>query len=524
MIFRENMKLIPKKETHQNGEHDLEIQPIQSSPIPVDTFNGRIHVEWDPEASVTPNGQMPFFTEFLKTAGLFDSWVSDCPLNLSSNNASSVRDILGTVFLSILSGHTRYAHITTLRSDRVNPPMLGMKKVVSEDTARRAIKKFDEKAGCEWLERHLKKSYLSLLSIPWIMDIDATVKTLYGNQEGAEVGYNPKKPGRPSHTYHTYHIANIRMILDVEVESGKHGAACYSAPKLWQLLDELPKEAWPAFIRGDASYGNETIMQASESRELKYLFKLKCTTNVKRLIAKMVKERDWDPVGQGWEGVESELRLSGWSLSRHVVLLRKKMSSKRMLANKKSKKQQQLELFFDNTGKDVSDYEYQVLVTNLSASVSTIAQHYRDRADCENNFDELKNQWGWCGYTTKDLKRCRLMSKITALIYNWWNIFTRLANPNAHLEAITSRPLLLNAVGKQTSHAGQTKLTITSTHSKAKKVSLILSRISKFFNILKGLAEQLTAEERFLEILMTAFRKFLPKNRLGQYSLILDTG
>jgi hypothetical protein len=31
---------------------------------------------------------------------------------------------------------------------------------------------------------------------------------------------------------------------------------------------------------------------------------------------------------------------------------------------------------------------------------------YRDRGDAENVFDELKNQWGWGGFTTQDLKRC----------------------------------------------------------------------------------------------------------------------
>jgi hypothetical protein len=35
-----------------------------------------------------------------------------------------------------------------------------------------------------------------------------------------------------------------------------------------------------------------------------------------------------------------------------------------------------------------------VLVTSLKDEVRTIAQHYRDRGDSENNFDELKNQWG----------------------------------------------------------------------------------------------------------------------------------
>ena len=32
---------------------------------------------------------------------------------------------------------------------------------------------------------------------PWIMDLDSTVVTVYGKQEGAAVGYNPSKPGRP---------------------------------------------------------------------------------------------------------------------------------------------------------------------------------------------------------------------------------------------------------------------------------------------------------------------------------------
>ena len=44
-----------------------------------DTFAGRIHVEWDATAPVTPFGQLPIFIDYLKQAGLFDAWVADCP-------------------------------------------------------------------------------------------------------------------------------------------------------------------------------------------------------------------------------------------------------------------------------------------------------------------------------------------------------------------------------------------------------------------------------------------------------------
>ena len=46
-----------------------------------------------------------------------------------------------------------------------------------------------------------------------------------------------------------------------------------------------------------------------------------------------------------------------------------------------------------------------VLVTSLQYEVRTVAQLYRDRGHSENNFDELKNQWGWAGFNTQDQKR-----------------------------------------------------------------------------------------------------------------------
>jgi hypothetical protein len=398
-----------EKIIHHNGEHKMKEESAISKPILLDTFSGLVHVEWDSQVAVSTIGQMPFFTEFLKTSGVFDNWINDCPLSYFSNNASKKRDILGTLLLSVLSGYTRYAHISALRNDGVNPPMLGMGKVVSEDTARRAVKRIKPSAGIAWLEKHLSKSYKPLLETPWIMDVDSTIKTLYGKQEGAKVGYNPTKPERPSHTYHTYLIANIRMILDVEVEDGKSGAGYYSAPKLWQFIDALPSKSRPAFIRGDASYGNETIIKEAEARELKYLFKLRCTPTVKQLITQMMETPGWKPAGKGWEGNNSELQLSSWAMPRRVVLLRKRVLKSKIVVTKKTKNPQQLNIFFLEATANSTPYEYQTLVTNLEDSIATIAQHYRDRADCENNFDELKNQWGWCGYTTKDLKNnpCR---------------------------------------------------------------------------------------------------------------------
>ena len=105
----------------------------------LDTYGGKVHLRWDAGAAVTAYGQMPYFIEFLKTAGLFDGWVAACPLDYRSPNAPAVRDVLGALLLSLLAGHRRYAHISSIRGDGVNPELLGMSKVVSEDSARRAF-------------------------------------------------------------------------------------------------------------------------------------------------------------------------------------------------------------------------------------------------------------------------------------------------------------------------------------------------------------------------------------------------
>jgi hypothetical protein len=85
--------------------HPLGEQPeVEAWSAVADTFAGRIHIEWDTTAPVTPLGQLPFFIEYLKQGGLFDGWVADCPLLFTSPNAPRKRDILGTLLLSVLAG------------------------------------------------------------------------------------------------------------------------------------------------------------------------------------------------------------------------------------------------------------------------------------------------------------------------------------------------------------------------------------------------------------------------------------
>ena len=101
------------------------------------------------------------------------------------------------------------------------------------------------------------------------------------------------------------------------------------------------------------------------------------------------------------------------------------------------------------------------------------------------------------------------MARHIALIYNWWSMFVRLAIPRRHAEAITSRPLLLTAVGKQTQHQGQTKLTLTSTHAKTGQIQRALRVLRNFFADCRATAEQLGWAALWRKMLSRIFMAFL---------------
>ncbi len=477
-------------------------------PLAVDTFGGRVHVEWDPEAAVTPLGQLAFFVDFLKQGGLFDPLVSDCPLELTSPNAPAKRDVVGTLVLSILAGHRRYAHITCLRSDGVSPGLLGMKKIVSEDAVRRHLSKIDESRGIAWLQGHLDYVVRPLLREPWILDVDTTIKPLYGHQEGAVVSYNPKKPGRPSHAYHSYMMAGPRLVLDVAVEPGNAHTSKHASPSLWALLARLGREHWPKLLRGDAGWSSEANMSRAEREGLPYLFRLRMTAKVKRLAAELTGEGAWVDAGKGWGAREAELRLSGWSRQRRVVVLRRRLKEPlAVLAGEGADGQFLLGFAEVTAGGEL--YEYAVLVTSLAADLEILGQLYRDRGDAENHFDEIKNHWGWGGFTTQDLARCRLLARAVALVYDWWSLYARLIDPEHHTEAITSRPLLLHAVARQVRHGKQTHLKITSSHADAPAVRHRLVQAVGFLQSLTETAEQLSDLEKWCRILSRALIKYL---------------
>lgn len=430
------------------------------------------------------------FAQFLEATRLFSTLVSEAPVTQGSNRAHEVTDILGTSLLSTLNGHYRFSHITALRGDKVAPDLLGMKCIVSEDAVRRLWTKMvntkeAEEQTVAWMRHNLRKTLEPLMSVPWIMDIDVTIKPVYGYQPGSIVGYNPQKPGRPSHALHSFVMATTRLVLEVAVHPGNEHTVSTSIPEFQRVLGDLPRSRWPALARGDCAFGTEDMMVWPEANNLEYLFKQRMTSRTRAMVHELDLTQGWVDAGQGWQGKESTLQLSTWTRSRRVVVLRRLEQGPRYTRAKNAIRarqpaQQVIESCLPHLIE--GDFEYQVLVTSLKRDVPTIAQLYRDRANVENVFDEIKNHWGWGGFTSRTFAITQNVARMTALFYNWWSIFCRLADPEHHREAITTRPTLLNCIARQTTSAGQRILTITSTNGNKHAISTFFANLGAWLS------------------------------------------
>jgi hypothetical protein len=522
---------------------DTVVEPVEPA-MRVQTPGGVFSVRWDERGSATALGQLAFFAEYLEATGLFEAWLKSCPLSYTSPNAPEVVDVLGTWMLSILDGHRRYAHVGALRGDGVAPGILGMNKIIGDDSLRRALSAIapalDDKhteaqreaqqaqlaRGTQWMQDQLKHSIAQATATPWILDCDTTIKVLYGKQDGAVVSYNPHKPGRPSHAIHTYWIGNLRLVLDAQLEPGNRHSPVHARPGLLALLEDLPQDQRPKLVRGDCAFGSEGEMSALEAISQPYLFKLRQSAGVKSLIKRQWGRCDWHPVGQGWDACEDVLRLTGWTQRRRVIVMRRVRKADLVIEAKrpgrKSKAQVQAELNFIDENEPVKSWEYAVLVCNAHYELENIGQLYRDRADCENGFDEIKNQWGWGGYSTHDIERCALSARAVALVYNWWSWYVRLAHPKTRLEAITSRPKLLSAVGRMTSHSGQKKILLTITHEAATQIKALVANVRHGLQLIQDTAPQLTKPQRWFALVRYIVQRILacaPKPNLGLTAL-----
>lgn len=397
---------------------------------------GRVHLS-QCQDNLSAYGGLVAWHHFLERIGILDRLAQYYPLERTSPNATPVIDILRAFALNCLVGGKRFAHQSRLQNDIAIAKIIGCHKgrLCGEDAFPRLCLPLEVGQARDWMSHGEEMIYHAIPNHA-IADWDSTVNTRYGKQEDVETGYNPHKPGRGSHHPLVCAIAGTRLALHMEWRKGN----TVSATDWRQAMDKVwanpIARARIKLNRGDIGFGQEKVMawheQTDNAPRPAYLFKLKLTKGVKKAIAK-INWPEWSNEATGVEQyAETSVKLHGWSCARRIVVSR----------TLKPVNPGAQEEFWE-----LAEETVHVYVTNLTGEEADAAQIillYRKRADAENVFDELKNQWGFAGFCSSKAVVSESAARLLLMIYNLWAMFVRVTqNRSGHTEAVTSRHELL---------------------------------------------------------------------------------
>jgi len=463
---------------HPAGEDALEDFTFQFDP-----GGGRMHLVGCQD-NLSAYGGLVAWDHFLERTGLLERLAESCPVERTSPNATPVRDILRAFILNCLVGGQRFAHVRRLQDDPVIAQLTGVKKghLCGEDAFRRLCQALDPAQGRRWMA-HGEEMLYHALPANAIADWDSTVTTRYGRQEDVAVGYNPRKPGRGSHHPLVCAVAGTRLALHMRWRAGNTVSASQWEEAMEEVWSHPVARARLKLNRGDIGFGQEKVMawHEAEAGRPDYLFKLKLSSGVRRAVARIDPSR-WQPASSPIPGVEqiaeTEIQLHGWSRKRRAVVVR---------TVKPAVPGAQEEFW------SLSEERVEVYVTNLSAEEvpgAHVVLLYRQRADAENVFDELKNQWGFAGFCSRQAVVSECAARLLLMVYNLWALSARVTGGGGrHLEAVTSRYELLLVPARLVISGRQKRVKLAVSGKFAERLRAAYQRLQRW---LSSIAPQLS--------------------------------
>jgi len=279
------------------------------------------------------------------------------------------------------AGIERLYHFEDLETEPLLCARHGVKRLPDLNMLYRDLRRFEDRQLLDILVDLLREIVVEELRHQSLvtLDIDSTVGTLYGQQEGAEIGPNPHKPGRPS--YHPL-IARDRvsdLIVHHVLRPGSAGTATNIVSFLHKTID-IVKEGKPSrtiLARLDSGFESDDVMSLLERRRVGYVIKMRATysvsSNLYGLGPKAWRRIVFDGDGE-IEVAEFMIQRDKWSQPRRMVVLRKR---------EMDTLQGHL---FDRDG-----WSYSFFVTDRDWTPEDVARFYDKRADVERTICESKN-------------------------------------------------------------------------------------------------------------------------------------
>lgn len=365
------------------------------------------------DKEITAWGGMGLMKRMLDHLG-FDAALQACGLPQPGSNRGYRPEQLITQFmLSVWCGANRFEHGEVTRHDPVLKRLFGFKRMANFKAVMRLFNKFTQSTN-ESVMDCLYGWMFGQIAINGItLDLDSTVMTRYGTQEGAARGYNPAKRGRASHHPLMAFVADTRMIANCWLRPGNSSSANNVQAFLANTLHRLGGKQ-VCLLRADSGFSDSAFLDHLDERQLHHIIALRQTQPLQRAL---VSAEGWwvlqDEHGKPVEGIELtrfRYQATTWSKPRWVIGIRQHIEQRAAAKGKT------LNLFADDPV--IGKYRFSALVTDLDLPAEVIWRTYRGRADCENRIKELKVDFAADSFNMKDFWATEATLNTVMLAYN----------------------------------------------------------------------------------------------------------
>ena len=331
-----------------------------------------------------------------------------------SNRGYSPIQLIENFWVSIWSGANKFGHLEVTRQDKVIQDIFGWEKMPGHRAFQRYFVKFNQRINQEVFTGLYQWFFSNLKFDNYTLDIDSTIMTRYGEQEGSKRGYNPKKPGRKSHHPLMAFISENRMVANFWLRPGNSYTTNNFVGFLEDTLEKL-KGKKIGLVRLDSGFYGQEIFKYLENKApdaINYIVAARLYYPIKR---KLAYQKTWLRLDDGIEIADTEYQSPDWDKPRRMIIVRQEISKRPKAAGKQLRLFENEELY--------KNYRYSCFITNLKLSAKMVYDIYRNRAEAENRIKELKYDFGASSFNVNNFWATEATLNFVMMAYNLMSLF-----------------------------------------------------------------------------------------------------
>jgi hypothetical protein len=353
-----------------------------------------------------------FFQEFLRVLH-FRYFLAEQIRYPRRNRDYSVSQMLLSLVYPIVLGLDRIETASLLRSDETFQYLTGLQSFPDPQTLRRFLVNAPTDLR-EQLHRTNDRLLQRFIHMPehrsrLIFDLDSTVLTVFGHQEGAEVGYNPRYRGKRSYDPLLCLEANSSFLWDVELRHGDAGTWAGSEELLACCFRSTPSDMRELRVRADSGFGYGPVLEMLEARPAQYAVVARMTPSLKRELRGL----RYEGMNSRWEIADFEHRPHDWPQARRCLVARRKIEET----------EPQPTLF------TLERYAYRAWHTTLPLTPAGVWHFYDGRAGMERRIREIREDFALPKIPTRTFAANALYLEVIRLAYNLVTAFQQTCLP-----------------------------------------------------------------------------------------------